>query len=253
MKISYSSISEVGSRQNNEDCIAILSGASQDSLFALADGLGGHGCGEVASQMAVQAALKTFEANAGRDDSMKQPGDLLAECFQNSQDAIMLEQQLNNISGEMKTTLVLLQISASGKLAQWGHIGDSRLYWFSNGKLSQRTLDHSVPQMLVVSGEIREKDIRRHEDRNRLLRVMGMEWHSPKYQIANAVSLSGNDSFLLCTDGFWEYINERQMQRYLRAAKTPEDWLNAMLKKAEKSARGSTRDNFSAITVFVRP
>lgn len=67
---------------------------------------------------------------------------------------------------------------------QWGHVGDSRLYYFKNGKIVKRTLDHSVPQMLVARGEIDEKEIRHHPDRNRLVRVMGMEWDEPKYQVS---------------------------------------------------------------------
>ena len=71
----------------------------------------------------------------------------------------------------MKTTVVVLHIK--NKNARWAHVGDSRLYFFKNKKLIERTLDHSVPQNLVVCKEIKEKDIRYHADRNRLLRVLG--------------------------------------------------------------------------------
>ena len=241
-EIKYASVSEIGNRTNNEDCIAALVQAPQ-AFFAVADGLGGHGKGEVASQLAVNKALEAYAQSEGGVSP-------LSVCFEYGQQAILLEQQQLDARGDMKTTLALLTIK--GNQAQWGHIGDTRLYWFVGNRLQQRTLDHSVPQMLVATGEIREKDIRKHEDRNRLLRVMGIEWSSPRYEIAEKITLTGNDSFLLCTDGFWEYVNEKVMQHSLRAAQTANAWLQAMLAEAERNSRGCDRDNYSAIAVFIR-
>jgi serine/threonine protein phosphatase PrpC len=243
-KISYASVSDVGSRKNNEDSIAWgvddpgADGAR--AYFALADGLGGHGAGEVASKIAVEEAEKAFKA--GQSD--------LAEFFLNGQDRILETQRLQDATNAMKTTLVCLLLN--GDTAQWGHVGDSRLYLFSGDKLVSRTLDHSVPQMLVATGEIRERDIRHHEDRNRLIRVMGVEWSSPKFELSAERELTSKDSFLLCSDGFWEYIEEKDMQRLLRRSESAEQWLEAMLKIAAKNARDEKRDNFSALAVFIR-
>ena len=98
--------------------------------------------------------------------------DCLERCFMESQKRLMKKQADENARQDLKTTLVLLRI-VNGYV-QWGHVGDSRLYYFKNGKIVKRTLDHSVPQMLVAAGEIDEKEIRHHPDRNRLVRVMGM-------------------------------------------------------------------------------
>jgi serine/threonine protein phosphatase PrpC len=193
--------------------------------------------------------LAAYARSKEASDVQGAPGALNA-AFLDSQEAILREQQLRNARGEMKTTLTLLTIV--GSQAQWGHIGDTRLYWFTDSRLKQRTLDHSVPQMLVATGEIREKDIRGHEDRNRLLRVMGIEWLSPRYELSEQVTLNGSDSFLLCTDGFWGYVSEKAMLRALKSARTPESWLAQMLAVAERNALGHNRDNFSAIAVFVR-
>jgi serine/threonine protein phosphatase PrpC len=137
-------------------------------------------------------------------------------------------------------------------MAQGGHIGDSRLYHFSHGRLKGRTLDHSVPQMLVATGEIREKDIRHHEDRNRLIRVMGIEWASPRYELGTAVKVSAGDAFLLCSDGFWEWIEEKEMQKLLKKSSTPVAWLEAMQEVTECHSAGTNRDNYSAIAVFIK-
>ena len=101
----------------------------------------------------------------------------------------------------MKTTLVILHVGE--ERIWWGHIGDSRLYYFQNRKLQKRTLDHSVPQMLVAAGQLKEKQIRNHPDRNRLLWVLGVDWDSPKYQLAEPEARGGRQAFLVCSVGLW--------------------------------------------------
>ena len=116
--------------------------------FVLADGLGGHGKGEVASQLAVESAVKIFAVKGAGTESLE-------ASFQDAQKEILTKQQEDITARDMKTTLVILHVGADR--IWWGHIGDSRLYLFQNGKLAQRTLDHSVPQMLVAAGQIKEK------------------------------------------------------------------------------------------------
>lgn len=210
-------------------------------LFMLADGLGGHGRGDEASQAVVRMSAETFRS---------QPSVTLEQCFQRSQEYLLAEQIRLGAQDEMKTTLALLWLE--GETARSGHIGDSRVYHFRKNKLLFRSLDHSVPQMLVVTGEIREKDIRHHEDRNRLLRVMGMEWTTPKYEIHPPVQLLPGDSFLLCSDGFWEYIEEKRMIKALKGAKSPEEWLQAMEPVVLAAGKGHNMDNYSATAVWVR-
>ena len=89
--------------------------------------------------------------------------------------------------------------------------------------------------MLVASGEIREKDIRHHEDRNRLLRVMGIPWRKKTYEIAPPIPFDENQAFLLCSDGFWEYIEEAEMAAFLARSATPSGW-NAWSRKCRKTA-----------------
>lgn len=115
-----------------------------------------------------------------------------------------------------------------------------------------RSQDHSVPQMLVKRGEIAEKDIRRHEDRSLLLRVMGTEWDGPKYQVVEGITLTKRSSFLLCSDGFWELIDEKMMCKTLKKAANPQEWLDSMEKNVLENGKGTNMDNYSAIAVFVR-
>jgi serine/threonine protein phosphatase PrpC len=106
--------------------------------------------------------------------------------------------------------------------------------------------------MLVLSGEIQEKDIRGHEDRNRLIRVMGMEWNTPKYEIGGAARLGANETYLLCSDGFWEWITEKEMSRLLKTSATPKEWIEKMCEKVTEAGRGANMDNYSAIAVYIR-
>ncbi|TGY97787.1 serine/threonine-protein phosphatase [Petralouisia muris] len=239
--VTYEILSEPGEREYNED----YAGARQNGeafCFVLADGLGGHGGGDEASRMVAEYILNDFEKKGEASE------EYLRECFEESQKLLMEEQEKQNRLYEMKTTLVVLL--ADEHILQWGHIGDSRLYFYRNKKLKQRTLDHSVPQMLVAAGEIREEDIRGHADRNRLLRVMGSEWDHPRYQLSPPVERSGQEAFLLCSDGFWEWIEEKPMQAALKRAKSPAEWLEQMQKTVQKNGTGKGMDNYSAIAVF---
>ena len=236
--ITFAHTTKTGDRDINEDSVSVQV-ADDRYLFVLADGLGGHGHGEVASKLAAEKCAAVFLAGGGLD-----------ECFWSAQNGLLEEQRRLGTPDEMKTTLTLLHIDKD-KVC-WGHVGDSRIYHFSKGKLAARTLDHSVPQMLVISGEIREKAIRGHEDRNRLLRVLGIEWDSPKFELSEEMPLTPGDSFLLCSDGFWEWIVEKQMLRFLKQSPTPEQWLSLMDAEVLENGSGKNMDNYSAIAVFVR-
>ena len=240
--IEYRTISKDGGRFHNEDYV----GVEQKGMlycFVLADGLGGHGGGAEASQFVTETILRDFKE---RGEVSKE---YLKQCFETAQEALLKTQKDRGCPDEMKTTLVVLLIDEEKIL--WGHIGDSRLYYFQNRKYRVRTLDHSVPQMLVMAGEITEKEIRGHADRNRLLRVMGTEWDSPKYQIAEFMETGQKMAFLLCSDGFWELIEEKTMQTMLKKSETPENWLDNMEKEVLKNGKGKEMDNYSAVAVFV--
>lgn len=235
-------LTERGGRDINEDSAVILRGTDR-LLLVLADGLGGHGAGEVASALVTDSARSLFEEGAAAEA-------LLAGCLDEAQERLLSAQQANGRKTDLKTTAVALLLEEG--LARWAHIGDSRLYVFEGTKILTRTLDHSVPQMLVYQGEIREKDIRFHEDRNRLLRVLGEPWETPRYMLSEPLPLAPPMTFLLCTDGFWEWVEEREMARSLRRCATPRQWLEAMERVALENGRDHRMDNYTAIAVFVR-
>lgn len=132
----------------------------------------------------------------------------------------------------------------------WAHIGDSRLYHFLDGELIEQTFDHSVSQMAVLRGEISQEEIRGHVDRNRLLRAIGRE-DTIKIDCSDIVDMEGEDhAFLLCTDGFWEYVTEDEMEKDLRKSRSPGEWLDRMLKRLDKRTRKKNNDNNSAVAIM---
>lgn len=241
--ITYKLLTNKGERGINEDSIGVA--RNKDLYcFILADGLGGHGGGDLASA----SVVKTIQ------DYFSQNGEFSQQCMENcimqAQNKLLEVQERMNKTNEMKTTLVILIMDE--KKALWGHVGDSRLYHFFGKKQWTRTRDHSVPQMLVELGEIKESEIRGHEDRNRVLKVLGTEWDTPQYEIDQPVMLTGGkDSFLLCTDGFWELVEEKVMLKTLKHASDMEKWLLKMEEYLWKIGRGSNMDNYSAIAIRV--
>ena len=234
-------LSAPGSRPVNEDTAALfpLEGGMG---FLVADGLGGHGGGDRASRLAADAFRGVLSASAD-------PVGSLPDAFLEAQKRILAEQASSGNFFQMKTTAAALVLS--GQTARWGHIGDTRLYFFSHARLKTRTLDHSVPQMLVMAGEIRERDIRFHPDRNKLLRVLGVAGETPRFELSEPLSVTPGQAFLLCSDGFWEWVTEREMQRALRSARSAAEWLTPLAALAEARGKGRDMDNYTAIAVIV--
>ncbi len=81
---------------------------------------------------------------------------------------------------------------------------------------------------------------------------MGSEWDMPRYQLAKPIERSGNEAFLLCSDGFWEWIEEKQMQSLLKKASSSENWIKQMKETVQKNGMGKGMDNYSAIAVILK-
>ena len=125
-------------------------------------------------------------------------------------------------------------------------VTDYEVYIFKRKRIDYITRDHSVAGQLVASGLLKEKYICTSPDRNRLLRVVGIEGEPPFTGIDLKTDILPGDCILICTDGFWEYISERRMIAALRRAKNASDWLAAMEKQIEKKAVSGAADNRSA-------
>lgn len=236
MRIQTASISDCGGKTVNDDTVKILQ--ERGVYVFVGDGLGGYAGGQMASSIAADTMIEAAQQeNLLSEEKLVQVANKANEAVKKLQE----EQQ-----GNMKTTCVFLGIE--NRTVRWMHIGDSRLYHFRRGKLKTQTKDHSVSQLAVMMGEITVDKIRFHEDRNRVLRALGSD--SAKPEISKEMDAAPGDAFLLCTDGFWEFVYEKEMEKLLRKAKEPEVWLREMEKLLRTRIPEDT-DNYTAAAVFI--
>lgn len=235
--VSTYSYTDIGDRRVNEDAYGICI-YEKNIVAVIADGLGGQGDGGTASKIAAQHLFQ-----CGRDKRLPDK-DQVSEAFQAANEAV-LSRQSNQF--HMKTTAVYLCIRE--KYAIWAHVGDSRLYHFQNAGLCHYTLDHSLSQMAVLMGEIGRRDIPAHPQRSRLLKALGCE--GEEAEVHDPVLLGqGRHAFLLCTDGFWEYLNDEEILALLLQSGSAEMWIRKMRTRIQKCCRGNQDNNTAAAIIL---
>lgn len=235
MDISISYYTAKGKRQNNEDAVSLLEGGN--SLLAIvADGLGGHDDGEIASGQAVATLNRQLQGQQPDEDR------LLDAVCQASRDIFNARDPRH----PMRTTLAALWLGDYSALA--ANVGDSRIYQFRQDRIVYQSMDHSVAQMAVLVGEMDAADIRRSKDRNKLIRVLGDE-ADPKVDLQTLLVKPG-DRFLLCSDGFWEPVTEEMMLQTMADSSTAQQWL-ARMRRIVEEAGNPCQDNHTAIALIV--
>lgn len=234
----------VGGRSYNEDVVACAQQAD-DWCCVLCDGAGGHQGGSIASAIAVERILEGFRARPARD-----PDDL-RELILDAHDAVVSAQrQQAGAVSQMQATVVVLAIDAPTRQMIWGHVGDSRLYLLRNGSVQLVTRDDSVVQWMVDSGYIEQEAARTHPNKNRLFAALGME-EEIKPQISSPpTQIEDGDALLLCSDGWWEYLESADIETELTRAHTPEEWLDAMAQLVAQRGKPG-QDNYSAVGVWI--
>lgn len=234
MKLSTFLFTNPGTHTPNEDALEFFADGNL-GVWALADGLGGHARGELASQYAVRTirSLPIGEA------------ELTNEAIEAAYQGI--NSYVYSQNGP-RTTLVSAFLKEG--VFRFANVGDSRLYYFRKGELFQRTADHSVAYAAYASGEVNYGDIRFHPDRSRLVRAIGTS-EKVQPQLYPAIETEAGDAFLMCSDGFWEYLFETEMEIDLLKSRQPKDWVDFMLLRIVRRLK-SESDNFSAIAVMIQ-
>lgn len=231
-----------GGRDNNEDSVDYCL-EEGGGLFVLADGLGGHRDGADASAIVVESMLSGWEESSGETR-----GERLMDCVSRANEAVLKEQRQRGLI--MKSTVVALALEEDQ--AAWVHVGDSRLYHITGGRIYHATRDHSVTYKKYLMGDISREAINFDEDRSSLLRAVGDAARClPECgQPANGGTVLPGDAFLLCSDGFWEYLfDEEILVDYLKAD-SPQQWAELMLLRLLPRMRPGS-DNLTLLTVFV--
>lgn len=242
MAFKTSLISKIGGKEDNQDYADyVILKRKNAACWVVADGLGGHKGGEIAAKAAVEVILKAFRKNPGCSV------DAINQYLDTAQAEIIRLQQEKPGLSRMRTTVVMMV--SDFKHVLWAHVGDSRLYRLQNGVIDFQTKDHSLPQAMASEGEITPDRIRTHKERNVLLRTLGhAELFRPQVHQEVQPLTTGN-VFLLCTDGFWEHVEEAEMEMDYAKAKTPGKWLRMM----EKRLLGKIKrvfDNYTAVAIY---
>jgi serine/threonine protein phosphatase PrpC len=242
MSWKFSIASDIGGRKEQQDCIEILSSDVDDShLVIVADGMGGHKGGALAARTVIETARERF--NNDRDPD---PQEFLNELCLESHHAI------SALGGDEErspgSTCVFLYLN--GSEAYWAHVGDSRLYHFQNGELLYRTQDHSVVQLMMERGDIRESDVADSGIQNQLYMCLGGTGVPEPGHDAHAVD--EDELFMLCSDGFWSYIEPEEVAECMQQQSFQEGSAEHLVELA-KERGGCDGDNISLALISWTP
>jgi serine/threonine protein phosphatase PrpC len=205
-------------RINNEDCYAILT-TNEALPYALivADGMGGHRRGELASRIAVDYAVSRLDGRLSGGDKPADVALLLRDIVEKANVKVYLGSIDNEGSQGMGTTLTISVVLPGSMVT--AHIGDSRAYLLRDGTLLRVTVDHTLVQELLEAGNLTPEECFSHPKRNVLTRALGV----PEYMQAETgiLDLRRGDRVMLCTDGLHGYVRESQIRQVLRRERSP--------------------------------
>ena len=190
-------------RSTNEDCGAVL----DENTCIVADGMGGHAAGEVASRVLVEEVRKCLAGVPVEEVNEESLKDALHKG-----NHVILEMAKEHSEYEgMGTTATILHSTTDR--AVWAHVGDSRIYLYRRGAFKQMTKDHSYVESLVERGTITQEEARRHPRKNVLLRAVGVEENIDVD--TGSFDLQQGDKLLLCTDGLTNMLSDREIAEIL--------------------------------------
>ncbi len=218
-------------------------------FYLVADGMGGHDAGDVASRtvnkIVTDWIIKTkvlpdLQKTTRKLATKDVPGELLAQAIQQANGALVSRAQAEGSDLGSTVTAALI----IGNVATIASVGDSRTYLLREGRLEQITQDHSLVARLVDAGVIGPEDVRGHPQRNQIYRCMG---HNPDVEVDTFTrQLRAGDALLLCSDGLWEMVLDDEIQRIVESARSPQKACDALIEAAN---RAGGEDNIGVIVV----
>lgn len=221
MKYTWATATDVGHvREGNEDSVSPADdgAGSGPMVIAIADGMGGHVGGEVASRLAIDAAI----------DPPAQASITTSERIAAGNEAVIAKSADDPGLAGMGTTLTLGVFDTDGMM-RIGHVGDSRLYLLRDGDLRQLTTDHTWVMEMQIRGQLSPEQAANHPRRHLLTRVLGM----PQVEVESAeVELQDGDRVMLCSDGLTTMLSDESVQTILLQAETPSDAVWALVEAA---------------------
>lgn len=241
-RITVAAASERGARAVNEDAVRFAAG-NEVGCFVVADGAGGHGGGDIAARAVVRGMLEAFGARSAVDMQVLNRGLGLARNYLGE------ARRAHRAVQGMNSTVACLLVDTVGREALWLQLGDTRIYLFRNQRVHLLTHDHSVLQSTIDAG-FRRGSVRGAADRNRLYASVDCDDEVPNMRSETAVAIAEGDAFLICTDGFWDLVDEGVMESALRSAANPRTWIDALFAHIRVEPDG-LQDNSTAIAVWI--
>ena len=246
--VRYATLSDLGMRrQNNEDAATVRMSTDIETfhrrghLFVVADGMGGHAVGELASRIAIESLPLTYLKS-----HLSNPAESLRQSIAAANASIHDKGELNRDFARMGTTCTALVLSEQGAFI--GHVGDSRCYRIRRDRVDQLTFDHSLQWELIRRGGMDPEEVLRKEPRNIITRSLGPE-ESVEIDIEGPFAILPKDAYVLCSDGLTSHVADEEIGAI--AANLPAPDAARMLVHLA-NARGGT-DNVTAVVVQVGP
>lgn len=217
MKFAVHQANHIGGRKYNQDRVGYAY-TNDALLLVLADGMGGHLHGEIAAQIAVLTFMRAF----GRleQSKVKEPEVFLRATMRAGHDAIFDYAREQQLGGNPGTTCVVALVQ-DGQM-WWAHAGDSRCYLLRHDAVAGVTHDHSVVQQWADWGIISVDEMKTHPDRNKITNCLGGVEDMFYVDVSQPNVVQAGDTLLLCSDGFWSPLTDKEMAKLSSAASLSE-------------------------------
>lgn len=190
-------------RENNEDAYYLDTEAGK--LFAIADGMGGHKAGEVASQMAIEKVLDIFKRQPVKHDEIIPA---IGKAFEEASEAIDQKSKTNAEFEGMGTTLTM--VYADSEILYVGHIGDSRAYLIGEEGIKPITKDHTLVSELVRNGTITEAEAKNHPQRNVIMKALGSGCKA--IPDIREIEAEADSIIVICSDGLTDLVDDQEIE-----------------------------------------
>jgi protein phosphatase len=226
-------------RRRNEDAVFV---DPQRGLFIVADGMGGHQAGEVASRIAVETIGSRLHGSTpakNEESTRKRLVEVIAEAHE---EILRRSSMLIELEG-MGSTVVLAWIADES--IHLASVGDSRAYLYHDGNLRQLTEDHSIAARMVRQGELDATDAKQHALHSVLYNALGQDGQPPEIDV-HSYEQHEEDTLLLCSDGLTDMVEDHEIEKILQASTSVQAASDQLIERAKQNGG---RDNITAILV----
>lgn len=243
LRVEFAEVSDVGHRDDNQDCAAVVADQEAALLVAM-DGMGGHHHGAMAAQVGCSTLLAAFKAEP---HPLFDPLGFLHLSLGRAHEAVVVAGQALPVEQRPRATCAICLVQ--GGAAYWAHLGDARVYHIRHGAVLHRTRDHSHVEQLLRDGVICEEQVHGHPMRNYVECCIGGESALPDMSISLRQALSPGDILMVCSDGLWANLRDADIASFWQANGKPFAEALANLVDLAVEASAPHSDNATAVAL----